>query len=298
MKLEHVLDEYNCIIPYDDMQIIVHRFTHINTDGGLFAPTHMHKDYEFHYVVSGKARVSVEDVSFEVGVGDVYFTKPYVNHEEYSFEGDPMVQYSIECQLDFSAEAKSKIDRFEIGTMAKIMEEIYYQPFHDEYGIVQILDKIKEENKEKKFGYHVRCKIMIMECIVKTIQIVASKGKLAKPKLQDYSDKMRASSIKNYIDINITNNVCLEDICRHVFLSKKQVNRLFKEKFDQTISQYILDSKFELAKKLLVTVNESLDNIAIMAGFTGYQHMYRTFERKLGISPNEYRENYNGEKNF
>lgn len=289
MVLEHVLDAYNCEIPYSDMQIIVHRFTRMETDGGLFAPVHMHKDYEFHYVVSGRARISIEDTEFEVGQGDIYFTKPYINHAEYSLETDPMVLYSIECQIDFSEVQKSRIDHFEIGTMAKLMEDIYYQAFHDESGIAGLLDRIREENREKRFGYYLRSKIMIMECIVRTIQIVANKGRLRKPKLRDYSNEMRASSIKNYIDVNITNNVCLDDICKYVFLSEKQVNRLFREKFGQTVTQYILDTKLELAKKLLLTTSESLENIAIQVGFTGYQQLYRIFERKLHVSPKQYR---------
>ncbi|MBE5039391.1 AraC family transcriptional regulator [Ructibacterium gallinarum] len=297
MELEHVLDEYNCTIPYGDMQIIVHRFTRMETDGGLFAPIHMHKDYEFHYVVSGKAKVSIEDAEFEVSKGDIYFTKPYVNHAEFSFDSDPMISYSIECQIIFADEQKSKIDRFEIGTMHAIMKEIYYQSFHDDGSIVGVLDQIRKENREKQFGYYLRSKIMIMECIIKTIQIVAKKEKFFKPKLQNDFSKMRASSIKNYIDVNITNNVCLEDICKYVFLSEKQVNRIFFEKFDQTVTQYILESKFELAKKLLLTTNENLENIAVKAGFTGYQQMYRVFERKLNISPNQYRAS-NGDRAF
>ncbi len=292
MVLEHVLDVYNCTIPYSDMQVIVHRFTRMETDGGLFAPVHMHKDYEFHYVVSGKAQVTIEDTVFEVEAGDIYFTKPYVNHAEYSYESDPMVLYSIECQIDFSDVQKSKIDHFEIGTMAEIMKEVYYQSFHDDGDIVCLMDRIREENKEKRFGYYLRSKLMIMECIVRTIQIAASRERLSRPKLRDCSNEMRASSIKNYIDVNITNNVCLDDICKYVFLSEKQVNRLFFEKFGQTVTQYILDTKFELAKKLLLDTNDNLENISVKSGFTGYQQMYRVFERKLHISPKQYRSEY------
>lgn len=61
MVLEHVLDAYNCEIPYSDMQIIVHRFTRMETDGGLFAPVHMHKDYEFHYVDVVFRPIAIED---------------------------------------------------------------------------------------------------------------------------------------------------------------------------------------------------------------------------------------------
>lgn len=294
MVLEHVLAAYNCVIPYSDMQIIVHRFTRMETDGGLFAPVHMHKDYEFHYVVSGKARVWIEDTEFVVGEGDIYFTKPYINHAEYSFEDDPMISYSIECQIDFSDGAKSKIDHFEISTMAEIMKDIYYQPFHDGGGIVRLLDQIRAANREKQFGYYLRSKIMIMECIVRIMQIVAGKEELRKPNLRDDSNEMRASSIKNYIDVNITNHVCLEDICKYVFLSGKQVNRLFYEKFGQTVAQYILDTKFELAKKMVLTTNESLENIAMQVGFTGYQQLYRVFKRKLGISPKQYRGDHSG----
>lgn len=292
MKLEHILDTYNCIIPYEDMRVKVNRFTYTITDEGLFAPVHMHNDYEFHYIVSGKGHITIGDVEFDVGKGDIYITNPYVNHSEFSCESDPMVLYAIECQFEFSEHQKNKIDKFEISTISKVLEEVHYQAFHDNGTIINLLDCIRKENNEEKFGYFLLSKAMIMECIVRTIQLAIDNTdsiKLIKSKHRAYSVEMRASSIKNYIDVNITNNIGIEEICKYVFLSEKQINRLFCEKFDKTVSQYILDTRFEISKKLLVTTSDNLENIALNSGFTSYQQMYRVFVRKLNITPKQYR---------
>ena len=198
MKLEHILDTYNCIIPYDDMKIKVNRFTYTVTDRGLFAPVHMHDDYEFHYIVSGKGHVTIGETEFDVGEGDIYITNPYVNHSEFSCEGDPMVLYAIECQFEFPEQFRNKIDKFEITTISGILEEVHYQPFHDNGDIIGLLDCIRKENNEEKFGYILLNKIMIMECLVKTVQLIVNdinSIKIKKTKHRDYSAGMRASSI-------------------------------------------------------------------------------------------------------
>lgn len=290
MELEHVLDTYNFTIPYDDFKIIVHRFTRMVTDGGLFAPVHMHNDYEFHYVISGRARVVIENAELEVKAGDVYFTKPYVNHEEYSIESDPVALYCIECQIEFPENVKSKIDRYETAAMKQILETVYYQSFRDNGDILNILNNIWEENRKRTLGYFFRSKIMIIECIAKTLQIVIGADGNEKTKLHDRHKDTRASSIKNYIDVNIANNVGMYGICNYIFLSEKQVNRIFFEKFNVTVAQYITDSKFELSKVLLKTTNDNLETVALKSGFTSYQQMYRVYERKINISPKKYRE--------
>ena len=289
MISEDVLDTYNCVIPYEDMRVSINRFVYTVTDGGFFAPVHMHNDYEFHYVVSGKALVSVEDTEFQVGAGDMYITNPFINHSEYSIESDPMVLFAFECQLDFPDSPKNKSDEFEVNAIKDILQNIYYQPFSCSGDIFEMLDIVKDINKSKPFGYRLRSKILLMGCIAKTMQLIADNHKLVAPKMRNYTSEKRITSIRNYIDVNITNNVCAEDVCKQVFLSERQLNRIFLDKCGKTVNQYIFDAKFEIAKNLLLTTDESLENIAAKSGFINYQQLYRAFTRKLHVTPGEFR---------
>ena len=62
-----------------------------------------------------------------------------------------------------------------------------------------------------------------MGCIAKTMQLVADNHKLVAPKMRNYTSEKRITSIRNYIDVNITNNVCAEDVCGAGIFKRKAV---------------------------------------------------------------------------
>lgn len=290
MRLEHILPNYTCEIPYKDMTVKVRRFLLSVTDGGIFAPTHAHKYYEFHYIVSGKGKVTIENTEFDVSAGSIFFTKPYINHSEISDDKDPMIQYTVECSIDFPDKCKKSIDDFEIKNIERILNDVYLEAFEDDRGVIEKFDYIRKLAEEKKIGFLLKTKLLVLDCLIDTVMIVAKKDAVKYPVSKESINEKRATIIKTFIDVNIAKNITIHDVCRQVYLSSRHVNRIFLDKYNQTIAQYILDAKINLVKKKLIDTSESIEAISLEVGFSSYQQMYRAFVREVHMTPNRFRQ--------
>lgn len=76
---------------------------------------------------------------------------------------------------------------------------------------------------------------------------------------------------------------------REMNLSTKQVNRLLQRHFRTSFKQKLLDTRLEMAKDLLRTTDLPVEQIAGEIGYASPHRFYTLFQKKLGMTPNEYR---------
>ena len=57
----------------------------------------------------------------------------------------------------------------------------------------------------------------------------------------------------------------------------------------KTLRRYVLDYRIHIAKNMLITTNESIDNITWKTGFNSTGHFISTFKKAVGITPLQYR---------
>jgi len=100
------------------------------------------------------------------------------------------------------------------------------------------------------------------------------------------------SRIKQCIADHITEPITLTQISREVFLSPNYCNHIFKTQTGCTISEYILRTKMERAKHLLLTTPKSLADVATSLGYKQYSYFSRIFKKEVGVSPVSFRKSY------
>ncbi len=99
-------------------------------------------------------------------------------------------------------------------------------------------------------------------------------------------DKARA-----YISEQISNpNLSIPEISQAVGFSVQHLSRLFRQKLDTTILEYINTCRIELAKKTLSESRITVAQVAELAGYNNTVTFSRNFKRYVGLSPSEYRE--------
>ena len=113
------------------------------------------------------------------------------------------------------------------------------------------------------------------------------KTNLAKP--VGALDKKRLHRVEDYISNHIDSNISLEDLANEACLSPFHFARAFKVTMGIAPHKYILQRKFDLAKKLIANGNMSLMQIALMTGFSTQAHFTRAFKRAIGQTPGQYR---------
>ena len=94
-------------------------------------------------------------------------------------------------------------------------------------------------------------------------------------------------------DVIITNmdneNLTVDDIASELAVSKMKLYRKLKETVDMSPTEYIRHIRLENAARLLKTTGKTVQEIIYACGFSSKTWFYREFQKKYGITPNEYR---------
>jgi len=112
--------------------------------------------------------------------------------------------------------------------------------------------------------------------------------------VRDYTLPNNSSNIKKiilFIRKNLTEKISLEDIAKKLFITKEHLSRLFKKEMGITISEYIIKTKIEEAKKMLKNTDHNILDIAQLLNFANSSHFSNSFKKITGVSPTDYRKN-------
>lgn len=97
------------------------------------------------------------------------------------------------------------------------------------------------------------------------------------------------NKIKNYIMSNSSGDVSLSKIAYHVNYNESYVSRIFKQVTGICLSDYINETRLDIAKEMLKNTDDTISEIAFNTGFDTSQYFSSVFKKKVGMSPSDYR---------
>ena len=86
-------------------------------------------------------------------------------------------------------------------------------------------------------------------------------------------------------DHRFTKNVSLDEIANYVGYSKYYTSTVFHKKYGMTIQDFIINSKIEYAKKLILESDYSIKEIIVESGFSSMSNFYSIFVKSVGCTP-------------
>lgn len=95
----------------------------------------------------------------------------------------------------------------------------------------------------------------------------------------------------DYIQRNLLSTLELEEIAKYTGYTEYYLTRKFKKEMGIHLTDYIKESKIELAKVWLLTTNKSIQEISDEMHFSTRNYFSKVFREKVGISPGMYRDN-------
>lgn len=96
---------------------------------------------------------------------------------------------------------------------------------------------------------------------------------------------------RDFLHANFAEPVALETIAEIAAVHPVHLARVFRQQYDCTIGEYVRRLRVEFARRRISNSNDSLNEIALAAGFTDQSHFARTFKTHTGVTPGEYRKN-------
>ncbi len=243
--------------------------------------THLHKYYEFLYIVSGDASYIVEDNEYPACDGDLFITKPGEMHSivfrsQKTYERH-FIQISEEFLSDVSVDLLEKIRRSPMGVNNRITAEHGCEKHFEDY-FLNIGSLLENRTAES-------------DVLIKTyvIQLIAAANGLLSENdcARKTEENSRIAAAKQYIENNISSVIKLGDIAAAAYTNPSYLSRLFHKCTGLTVKEYITLRRVFLAKRL---IQEGMDLKTVCGdcGFSDYSVFYRAFRRITGKSPGEF----------
>ena len=95
------------------------------------------------------------------------------------------------------------------------------------------------------------------------------------------------SEVLRYINENFNNEISLDSLSDHFFISKYHLSREFKRSVGTSVYRYIIQKRLIMAKQKMLAGMSPTD-VYCNCGFGDYANFYRAFRSEYGISPKEF----------
>lgn len=107
--------------------------------------------------------------------------------------------------------------------------------------------------------------------------------------------KSLVRDVLEYIRVNVTEGLYLEDVAEKFFVSPNHLSAMIKKETGITYRQHVINVKMAMAKQMLDDTRMRVEDIAYAIGYESYISFYNIFRKSEHMSPSEYRVNKKGE---
>lgn len=163
------------------------------------------------------------------------------------------------------------------------MPSEFAQPFvKTTPSLYNILMKCVEEFAMQNYLYREVSSALLKLCLLEAIRQYTSNSQQSKvAPVLDYIHS-------NYHDTDLTNESIASIFNYHPYY----LSHLVKECTGVTLHQYIIQYRIKIAKKKLITTDDSISNIAWKSGFHSTAYFIKIFKSQVGITPQTYRKEH------
>ena len=110
-------------------------------------------------------------------------------------------------------------------------------------------------------------------------------------RLQNKTDSLLVRKALNYIQLNLTSSLTVENIAIAIGCSPNYLSTVFNQELHQSITAYIHEHRLGEAADLLRKTNLSIQSIAAYVGYTDTNYFSRLFRLHYQKTPTAYRKN-------
>jgi two-component system response regulator YesN len=169
--------------------------------------------------------------------------------------------------------------------LTKIVEDVYKE-LHIEFPWLEKLTpqnriyfKSKEDDKKETNIKHDFINIFLV------IREIINKYKPPTNKL--------ISTTYYHVLNNIDKKISLEIISKLVYVNKSYLSYIFKQETRKSFVDFLTEVKMDRAKILLMDKKNKIYQISNQIGYSDSEYFSKVFKSKVGVSPSEYRRQYN-----
>ncbi len=251
-------------------------------DSDWHSTLHTHPFTELFYVVDGKGEFNIQGQRFPVKANDFVIINPQVEHTELSSPDEPL-EYIV-----------LGINGLSFSNLTPVSEGghpfSFFNLRDEQKDILRYLNAMVQEATSQSMSYELVCHNLLEILLIKILRHQHFDLEVGK---QSKATK-DISFIKHYLETYYHESIQLEDLASMTHLSRFYISHSFKKEIGMSPMEYLIDIRIKESKILLRTTNYSISQVADIVGFTTPTYFSKQFRKSTGISPTDYREQFQG----
>ena len=253
---------------------------HLKEDSPIpeeFTPHTHPQRAELLYFISGKCNYKIEEASFSLRPGDLILVSP---NEIHQLVVSPDIPYERIC-INFRPEALTELDVSD--TLNQLLNDrtigrkkiFHTADFNDTSYANHFFDMM-----EPSPNRHLTI-LANMILILQKLNAIYERFSRS-----DHTVSNLEQELVYYINQHLEQELTLEALCKHFYLSRAQLCRFFKDSLGTSIGKYINAKRMVLAQKLILQGQRPTD-VCHKCGYQNYSTFFRAYCSFFGHSPKE-----------
>lgn len=265
---------------YDDF-----RMFHIRDEKEREYEYHYHEFYKVLIFVSGNVTYNIEGKAYRLKPYDVVLVnrneihKPEVSIEE---PYERIIFYISKEYLD-----SHKTEEYDLANCfalaAQEHSDVLRFPAMINTGLMEIVDRLEKNGQSNAYAGKLYANVLFMEFMI-LLNRACMEEKDCFSRNITYNQKM--IDLLQYINEHLREELTIEGLAEHFYISKYHMMRQFKEETGYTIHQYITEKRVLEARNMM-RAGMSATKACYECGFRDYSTFSRAFKRRLEKMPSE-----------
>lgn len=253
---------------------------------------HIHDCYEVYYSISGGKQFLIDNRFYDFQPGDVFFINQYESH--YLSQIDCVTHERIVLSVYPDYLKQLSTERTDLSRCFTNRETTFGHKLslsmEEQKRFLFYIHKLSEQ---KGFGEDIldRAAFLALMAFLNRIFLERCEEEQASGRLKSEkaggAKPRQIDAILSYVNQNLTQELTIQKLAAHFYLSSSYLCKIFKDATGTTINRYITAKRISRAKELLAegyTVTETCG----MCGFQDYSNFLKAFTKAVGISPKKY----------
>ncbi len=241
---------------------------------------HEHTHWEIFGGIHGLLKVEFTDQTMVLEKDDVLIIRPHVKHKT-AFMTEDAVRNSIPFyfrhhQVACHYDLYTRINQF-VGEKEWIL-------LHDRKDICRLIEQAMEAGTSQPSPH--AC-ILMSEILM---ALTAEFGKtLDAGNILESSEIGQLEKLDQIFSEYFMHPISIQYVAEKLFVSVRQLERIVKKRYNATFQDIIIERRLSAAEQFLSQTELSVASVAEKVGFQNKESFIKTFRKRKGISPYEYR---------
>lgn len=246
---------------------------------------HIHSCHEIHYSIAGGRRFFIADQYYEIEAGDVFLIPCNVNH--HIIDLDYVIHDRINIAIHPFFLEKESSQETDLSSCFELCGNSLYRIKLGKKEQKQLEFLIFKIENAEGYGKDLREDIWMKEIMIMLNEQFALQNQSSEQKKEREKMNFLIVELISYINNHIREDLGVQRLAKHFFVSESYLCRSFKAHTGLTINNYIKARRIGVAKSLM-DMGYSASESCEKSGFTNYTTFYKSFVEIVGVAPQKY----------